>query len=149
MGRSHQSKVGSYAGNKGNKTYASGGRSGGNKQQTVDAAAGCRYGGDAADGVADLVSGNDPVFHNRISEADDPHPDQLIFDLIFHYFEIVNFGTIDPRHDHSGQSQIREQNRGTEEVADQVGDKLCPGTEYLIAGDKGLTHIRISSRAEH
>ena len=38
MGWNQQSKGGSYAGNKGNKTYASGGRSGGNKQQTVDAA---------------------------------------------------------------------------------------------------------------
>ena len=38
MGRNQQSKGGSYAGNKGNKTYASGGKSVGNKQQTVDAA---------------------------------------------------------------------------------------------------------------
>ena len=38
MGRNQQSKGGSYAGNKGNKTYASGGRSGGKQQQTVDAA---------------------------------------------------------------------------------------------------------------
>ena len=38
MVRNHQPKGGSYAGNKGNKTYVSGGRSGGNKQQAVAAA---------------------------------------------------------------------------------------------------------------
>ena len=37
MGRNQQSKGGGYAGNKGNKTYASGGKGGGNKK-TVDAA---------------------------------------------------------------------------------------------------------------
>ena len=38
MGRNKQSKGGGYAGNMGNKTYASGGKCGGNKK-TVDAAA--------------------------------------------------------------------------------------------------------------
>ena len=39
MGRNQQPKGGGYAGNKGNKTYASGGRRGGsNKQQAVDSA---------------------------------------------------------------------------------------------------------------
>ena len=38
MGRNQQSEGGSYAGNKGNKTYAGGGHRGGNKPQTVDAA---------------------------------------------------------------------------------------------------------------
>ena len=37
MGRNQQSKCGGYAGNEGNKTYASGGKGGGNKK-TVDAA---------------------------------------------------------------------------------------------------------------
>ena len=37
MGRNRQSQGGGYAGNKGNKTYASGGKGGGNKK-TVDAA---------------------------------------------------------------------------------------------------------------
>ena len=37
MGRNQQSKCGGYAGNKGNKTYASGGKGGANKK-SVDAA---------------------------------------------------------------------------------------------------------------
>ena len=38
MGRNQQSKGGGYAGNKGNKTYASGGKGGGGNKKTVDAA---------------------------------------------------------------------------------------------------------------
>ena len=38
MGRNQQSKGGSYAGNKGNKTYAGGGKGGGGNKKTVDAA---------------------------------------------------------------------------------------------------------------
>ena len=37
MGRSQQSKGGGYAGNKGNKTYASGGKCGGGNKKSVDA----------------------------------------------------------------------------------------------------------------
>ena len=39
MGRNQQSKGGGYAGNTGNKTYASGGKGGGGNKKTVDAAA--------------------------------------------------------------------------------------------------------------
>ena len=38
MGRNQQSKGGGYAGDKGNKTYASGGKGGGGNTKTVDAA---------------------------------------------------------------------------------------------------------------
>ena len=38
MGRNQQSKGGGYAGNKGNKTYASGCKCGGGNKKTVDAA---------------------------------------------------------------------------------------------------------------
>ena len=38
MGRNQQSKGGGYAGNKGNKTYASGGKGGGGNKKSVDAA---------------------------------------------------------------------------------------------------------------
>ena len=38
MGRNPQSKCGGYVGNKGNKTYASGGRGGGGNKTSVDAA---------------------------------------------------------------------------------------------------------------
>ena len=38
MGRNQQPKGGGYAGNKGNKTYASGGKGGGGNKKTVDAA---------------------------------------------------------------------------------------------------------------
>ena len=38
MGRNQQSNVGGYAGNKGNKPYASEGKGGGGKKKTVDAA---------------------------------------------------------------------------------------------------------------
>ena len=38
MGRNQQSKGGGYAGNKGNKTYASGGKGGGGNKKPVDAA---------------------------------------------------------------------------------------------------------------
>ena len=38
MGRNQQPKGGGYAGNKGNKTYASGGKCGGGNKKTVDAA---------------------------------------------------------------------------------------------------------------
>ena len=38
MGRNQQSKSGGYTGNKGNKTYTSGGKGGGGNKNTVDAA---------------------------------------------------------------------------------------------------------------
>ena len=66
MGRNQQSKGGGYAGNKGNKTYASGGRSGGNKHQTVDAATALRLGVPQQNTMLAGMAGLGMVQHNPL-----------------------------------------------------------------------------------